>query len=591
MLRRSAHASHTSEPNHHRTRVVFLIFDFLFLAVIVRLFYWQVVSHGELQAEAQQQYTRVVPITAHRGKILTEDGYTLVDNQTVYKVFAQPGEIQGDQRTIAQALGNILAVDEPVGTEAGALKLAEDQWRANTLQKISDPQVKWVALKNRITPETKQKIADLNLHGIGFDPYEARAYPEASLAAQVTGFVGKDKDGNDQGYFGIEGALDRELRGQTQEKTFLKDALGFHLLFDNNPQTDQQDGRNITLTIRRDVQHMVEEQLQKGLEKYGASEGEVLVMDPKTGKILAMAAWPSYDQASFFKYDPVTYKNPLLTDTYEPGSIFKILTMAAGIDTNAVKAETECPVCAGPRKMGEYTIRTWNDVYQPNITMTNALVHSDNTAMIYVSDQVGQDRFLEYIRRFGIGDQAQLDLQEDTSTPVRKEWRPIDLATASFGQGIVTNGIQMVRAVGAIANNGQMMRPAIVEKVSDPATGSEVSVEPLAERQVVSPETAQIITQMMVHTADEGEAKWTASKTHLVAAKTGTAQVPIAGHYDPDTTIASFIGFAPPSNPKFVMLVKLRNPTTSPWAAETAAPLWYQIANRLFILMNVPPDR
>ena len=182
-------------------------------------------------------------------------------------------------------------------------------------------------------------------------------------------------------------------------------------------------------------------------------------------------------------------------------------------------------------------------------------------------------------------------MQEDSSTPLRKDWKPIDLATASFGQGIVTNSMQMVRAVGAIANHGLMMRPTVVEKVIDPAQGSAVPVEPIAERQVISAETAQQMTEMMVNTAENGEAKWTASKTHWVAAKTGTAQIPIAGHYDATKTVASFIGFAPPQNPKFVLLVKLREPTESQWASETAAPLWYEIANRLFLLLNVPPDK
>lgn len=577
--------------SHRRTRLIAIFFNILLMSILLRLFYWQVLSHSVLQAEAQQQYSRVIPISAHRGKIFTDDGYALVDNQIVYRLFAQPNLLQGNSNTVSQALAGLLAQDENIGTDAATLKQSEVNWKNELQTKLMDPQVKWVGLKNRVSEQTKQKISDLHLNGIGFDSYEVRNYPEASMAAQVTGFVGKDKDGHDQGYFGIEGALDRELRGQEQQRTFLKDALGFHLLFDNKPQVDELDGRNVTLTLRRDIQHAVEEILQKGMEKYGASEGEVLVMDPKTGKILAMAAWPSYNQATFSNYDPVLYKNPLLTDTYEPGSIFKILTMSAGIDSNVIKPETECPQCAGPRKIGSYTIRTWNDEYHPNITMTDALAKSDNVAMIFAAEQIGQEHFVDYIHRFGIGEAAQIDLQEDTSTPLRKDWKPIDLATASFGQGVVTNGMQMVRAVSVIANQGKMMRPMIVDKVSDPQTGKEVQVDPIVERQVVSPETAQKITQMMVYTADNGEAKWTASKTHLVAAKTGTAQIPIAGHYDQTKTIASFIGFAPPSDPKFVMLVKLREPTESQWAAETAAPLWYQIANRLFMLLNIPPDR
>ncbi len=584
-------SSGASSTQHRRSRFVLILFDLLFLGIVARLFYWQVISHTALQAEAQQQYTRVVPISAHRGKIFTSDGYTLVDNQKVYRLFAQPNVIAGKTSVVAQALSGILASDDNKSTDAASLKVLELQWKTDIQTKLADPQVKWIALKNRISEETKQKISELHFNGIGFDPYEVREYPEASMAAHLTGFVGKDKEGNDQGYFGIEGALDRELRGQAQQKTFLKDALGFHLLFDNTPQTEEQDGRDVVLTIRRDIQHAVEELLEKGVEKYGATQGEVIVMDPKTGKILALAAWPSYDQANFSKYDSVLYKNPLLTDTYEPGSIFKILTVAAGIDSKVITPETECTQCASPRKIGEYTIKTWNDQYHPNISMIDAMAKSDNEAMIFIAELVGKDRFLEYIHRFGIGDQVQVDLQEDTSTPIRKDWKPIDLATASFGQGIVTNGIQMVKMVGAVANKGKMMRPTIIEKVVDPNGGKEVGIQPIMENEVISPEAAQTVAQMMVYTAENGEAKWTASKTHFVAAKTGTAQVPIAGHYDEKKTIASFIGFAPPDNPRFVMLVKLREPTESQWAAETAAPLWYLIANRLFFILNVPPDK
>jgi cell division protein FtsI (penicillin-binding protein 3) len=590
MTRRNVSAP-PNPPLHRRTRLVSLCFNILFLCILGRLFYWQVIKHTSLQAEAEQQYTRIVPISAHRGKILTSDGYALVDNQKVYRLFAQPDVIQGQSAAISQSIAGLLAAEEYVGTDAAELKLTEEEWKLSVQTKLSDPNTKWATLKHRITEDTKQKIAAFNFPGVGFDPYEARSYPEASMAAHVTGFVGKDKEGEDQGYFGVEGALDRELRGQAQQKTFLKDALGFHLLFDHTPQVEKQDGRNITLTIRRDVQYAVEEILKKGIEKYGATAGEVIVMDPKTGKILALAAFPSYAQADFAKYDPVTYKNPLLTDNYEPGSIFKILTVAAGIDSKVITPETQCDICSSPRKIGEYTIKTWNEEYHPNITMTDALVKSDNVAMIFIAELLGKDRFLEYIRRFGIGDETRIDLQEDGSTPIRKDWKPIDLATASFGQGIVTNGMQMVRAVGAIANQGRMMRPTIIEKVSDPTTGTEVEVKPLLEREVVSPEAAKTVTQMMVFTAENGEAKWTASKAHIVAAKTGTAQIPIAGHYDPTKTIASFIGFSPPDNPRFVMLVKLREPSESQWAAETAAPVWYEIANRLFLLLNVPPDK
>ncbi len=586
----------THKPTFSRSRSLLAIFYLLLIGISLRLFYWQVIHSAVLQAEAQGQYTRVVPVTGQRGKIYTADDYLLVGNATVYKLFAQPYLMTADARTVAAQLAPFL-IDKPIPVDPNSTASAQvppqtvDQVKSSLFSKLSDSSSHWAVLKNKIDEPTKQQIEQMKIKGIGFESYEVRDYPEASMAAQVLGFVGKDKEGNDQGYFGIEGALDRELRGHVEKKTFLKDALGFSLLFGNKPEDSQFDGRDIHLTIRRDIQYSVEQMLKEGLEKYQASAGEVIVMDPKTGKILAMADYPNYDPSHFYDFSAELYKNPALVETFEPGSIFKVLTVASGIDAGVITPETQCPDCASAKKIGKYTIKTWNDQYTPNINMTEALTKSDNTAMVYVADLLGQEKFLSYIKKFGIGDETKLELQEDTATPIRKDWKVIDLATSSFGQGIVTTGMQMVKAVGAVANKGTMMRPEIVDHVTDGNSGNVLPVEPQQEQQVISPQTAEAVTKMMINVANEGEAKWTVSKTHNTAAKTGTAQIPIDGHYDDKQTIASYIGFAPPDNPKFVMLVKLTAPQSSPWAAETAAPLWYHIADKLFLLMNIPQDK
>lgn len=329
----------------------------------------------------------------------------------------------------------------------------------------------------------------------------------------------------------------------------------------------------------------------KGITKYGAKAGEVIIMEPTTGKILASASEPKYDQEKFTDYEATLYKNPAVADVFEPGSILKTLTVAIGIDTGAIEPDTTCPVCDGPRHIDKYTIRTWNDVYNPNINMADALAKSDNTAMIFVAEQVGVDKFREYLEKFGLGEELDVELHEDYLTPFPEKWGPVELATRSFGQGIAVSDLQIVRAVAAIANQGILMRPTVVEKVILP-TGEELPVEPQEVRRVVSAETAEKVTGMMVHAAQSGEAQWVYSDTHTVAAKTGTSQIPAEnGGYKEDATIASFIGFAPPDNPQFVMLVKLVEPQSSPWAAETAAPLWYDIAEKLFLSLNIPPDQ
>ncbi|HNS64885.1 MAG TPA: penicillin-binding transpeptidase domain-containing protein, partial [Candidatus Woesebacteria bacterium] len=253
--------------------------------------------------------------------------------------------------------------------------------------------------------------------------------------------------------------------------------------------------------------------------------------------------------------------------------------------------DTICDRCAGPRQFGEYQIKTWNEEYHPNISMSDALAKSDNIAMIFVAEKLGPQRLRNYFRDFGIGEPTDIELQDDTGTPFPNSLRPVELATVSFGQGISTNSMQLVRAVSVIANQGILMKPKILSAMYDPITGNNISVEPKELRRVVSAQTAQQVTQMMIYSAQHGEAQWTYRPNHTVAGKTGTSQVAVKGGYDEEQTIASFVGFAPANNPAFVMLVKLTAPTSSIWAAETAAPLWYDIAEELYLLLQIPPDR
>ena len=350
-----------------------------------------------------------------------------------------------------------------------------------------------------------------------------------------------------------------------------------------------QDGRNLKLHLNRSIQLMVETKLAHALDKYGAISGEVAIMDPHTGGIIALASLPKYDPAQYTQFDPALYKNPLIANTYEPGSTFKVLVMAAALNEGLVSADTRCDDCSQPLTIGKYTIRTWNDEYRPNLSMTDVIVHSDNIGMVFVGQQLGKDNLVKYLDSFGIGQPTDIDLQEETSPKLalKQKWGDIDLATASFGQGIAVTGIQMLTAVSAIANQGQLMKPHIVDQVvGDKA----ITIAPKIIRRVISSKTAQQITDMMVAAVDQGEAQWTKLKGYKIAGKTGTAQIPVAGHYDEEKTVASFVGFAPADNPKFVMLVKLREPQSSPWAAETAAPLWFSIAKDLLLYYNIPPQ-
>lgn len=584
-----------SDILHSRFKLAFCILCFSLTLVVSRLFYWQVVKGATLSSQATNQYQRTFTKTGHRGDILSFESYPLVSNEEVYRVFAQPSELTSKPEQIATALTSLIVEEDRVYLEASGAaekKHRESQVYTTLLEKLSDTEAKWVNVYQPISQNIKEKIATLDFHGVGFDPYQKRWYPEATMAAAITGFVGKNDIGEDTGYFGIEGALNKELMARNNTATILADALGFELFSNEDKKQPIIDGRSIRTTIRRDIQYLVWQALEEGIQKYGASAGEIIVLNPKTGEILGLAAAPTYDPRTFSEYDPQLYKNPSLTAAYEPGSTFKVLTVAAGIDSAEITKETTCPVCAGPRVFGKYTIKTWNDVYNPNITMEQGLAKSDNTAMIYIAEKLGPDRFKKYLQAFKIGEEIHLDMQEDTSTPFPPKMGPVELATISFGQGISITSMQLVRAISAIANNGTMMQPHIVASVTDPHSDTEVSVEPTQISQVVSPQTAKTVTEMMVTAAEGGEAQWVASKKYTIAGKTGTSQIPSQdGGYKEDATIASFIGFAPAHDPAFVLFVKLVEPTSSIWAAETAAPLWYSVANDLFIHLGIPPDK
>lgn len=581
---------------YHQTREKIVLFSFIFLlfVVLARLFYWQVIEGDRLQAQANDQYERQYTSTGIRGTISTSDGHLLVANKRIYRLFAQPHVIEDPPAVIAAAVAPLALPDimeYQVASPSAEETPTVESLTAQITKKLENKNSKWVSLVSTVTEETRKKIADFKFKGVGFDAYEKRYYPEASMAAHLTGFVGKDEAGNDIGYFGIEGALEQELKARSQKTTIMADALGLPLPSEGEQGQTILDGRDITLTIRRDLQNLAETKLAYGMERYGAPAGEVIIMDPKTGNILAAAAAPKYEQQYFFRYPPETYPNPSLNSVYEPGSTFKILTIASGIDAGVIKPETECDTCAGPRVFGKYTIRTWNNEYHPGINMIDGLAKSDNTAMIFVAEKLGADTFRNYIEKFGIGEPLHIELQGDRKTPFPAKWGPVELATISFGQGVSTTSLQLMRAIATIANGGLMMRPRIIESVTDRISGETIAPAPYEERRVISKETADTVTKMMIESAGHGEAQWTASKNHWIAGKTGTAQIAGDAGYEEDTTMASFIGFAPPENPKFVMIVKLKSPTSSPWAAETAAPLWYNIANDIFLLLNIPPDR
>lgn len=552
-----------------RYRIALLLFFFLFLAVIGRLFYWQVVRADELARLGELQYGRRVLQTAQRGEIKTADGFSIAANKVSYLVYANPKEIKN--------MATAISVLSPV--------LEEDTASISSLLSLDRY---WVPLKKSADYETKEKIEALSISGVGFEEYYTRYYPEASTAAKLLGFVGKNEYGEDAGYFGLEGYYDRQLRGRGEGVVQLFDAFGKPILAKMNNLGRKTDGRSLILHVDRTVQFIVERELKKSIEKYGAKGGMASVMDPTTGAIIAMASFPTFDPRSYQEYTTDLYKNPFITDTYEPGSTFKPLVMAAAVDAGRIKPETECSICSGPVEIGGYQIKTWNNEYKSDETMTEVIIHSDNTGMVFVAQKLGLKEMLSYMEKYGIGELTGIDLQGEVTPGIRDpdSWYPIDLATAGFGQGISVTPIELLTAFSAIANEGKRMEPHIVSQI-ETSEGEVITIPPKVLSTPISAKSAKIVTEMMVKAVDKGEAKFAKPKGYRIAGKTGTAQIPIAGHYDPNQTIASFIGFAPADNAKFLMMVIIDRPTSSIYGAETAAPTFFTIAKLLLAYYNI----
>lgn len=565
------------------------------LVIVIRLFYWQFIAKLSSSADL---YISENEIPASRGEFYTSDNFPLVTNQEAFLIYAKPQELKNKYFEVAKQLAPYLISekyataeaplsDEELKQKAEEIKKKEEEIR----EKLSNKSLYWVQLARKVPIEIKEELEKTQISGIGFERDEKRLYPEASMAAQLLGFVGFDKFGRDTGYFGIEGYWDRKLRGKNGRLGQEKDPFGLPILVGNYKRIPPQKGASLSLSLDRAIQFMVEEKLRIAVEKYGAKDGTVIVADPQTGHILAMATYPSYNPALRLEYDQKLYKNPAVADSFEPGSIFKIIAMATALDLSVVNPSITCPVCSGPRQIGGFEISTWNKEYYPNSTMTEIIEHSDNVGMTYLAEKLGIDKLYDYIIKFGFGKPTGIDLQEESSGNIRdkSEWRSIDLATASFGQGIAITPIQMIQAVSAIANGGKLISPRIVVKIKD--RDKEEENKPKDESQIISPKTASQITEMMVNAVEKGEARVFAPKDYRIAGKTGTAQIPIAGHYDPDKTIASFVGFAPASNPRFVMIVRFTEPSSSPYGSETAAPTFFEIAKELFKYYGIAPTK
>jgi cell division protein FtsI (penicillin-binding protein 3) len=548
-------------------RLVFLIaiLTGLVLVIAVRLFYLQVIQ-GALGGEPPPPPNYSPEIVPHRGLIIDSCGYILALNVFEYDVSAAPDVIT-DTQYVASHLSPILGVSP------------------DELVSLLDPEKPYALLKKRVSQEVAEAIVARNFRGIYLKPQLRRKYPGGELAAHLLGFVNLDCVGG----YGLEGFYDSLLKGLG---TMLEGAYrqGEAAPFAFHQLALPQDGTHLVLTLDRNIQYLVEEELEKAVHDYQADSGTIIVMDPKTGAILAMASYPSYDPNRYYEVPMELYINPAVSYQYEPGSVFKILTMAAGLDAGVITPDSTF-YDSGAIEVGGIIIQNRDRHAHGLVTMTDVLAYSLNVGIAYVSTSLGEETFYAYLKRFGCGYHTGIDLGGEVAgtlkEPGSKDWYKSELGTNSFGQGVAVTPLQMITAVAAVANRGVLMKPYVVERIVDDQ--GVIVTQPTEARQVVSAQTAGQLTDMLVEAVERG-AELATVAGYDIAGKTGTAQIPIGDGYDPELTIASFVGYAPADDPQFIALVKIDKPRLDPWGAEVAAPVFRTIAERLFVLLDIPPD-
>jgi cell division protein FtsI/penicillin-binding protein 2 len=573
MIVRGKIASESNESNGSKEkamrRLAFLVAILigLVLVIVVQLFRLQVFQRvaGDIPLPPPPNYQPEV--ASHRGLIVDCHGYFLALNTFEYDVSAAPNLIE-DPQGVAEQLWPILDLSP------------------NELLSLLTQDVPYVPVKSRASKEVAEAITSLELEGIYLESKLRREYPEGGLAAHLMGFVTFDCDGA----YGLEGYYDSLLKGtSTLSKRIVyswDEALP--IVFDKLALP--RGGPHLVLTLDRNIQYLVEQELAEAVAKYQADSGTIIVMDPKTGAILAMASYPFYDPNRFYEVPMDQYNDPAVSEQYEPGSVFKIITMAAGLDAGVIAPESTF-YDSGTIEVGERFIQNPDRRAHGLVTMTDILVHSLNVGVAYVSTSLGEETFYAYLRRFGFGCETGIDLYGEVAgslkVPGSSKWSRSDLGTNSFGQGIAVTPLQMIAAVAAVANRGFLMKPYVVERI---VYDQDVIVaQPTVVRQAVSARAAEQLTDMLVQAVEQG-AELATVPGYDVAGKTGTAQIPVEDGYDPDLTIASFVGYAPADEPRFIVLVKIDKPRVDSRGAHVAAPVFKAIAERLFVLLDVPPD-
>jgi len=549
-------------------------------------------KHQELSQWADEEYSYAIEnYYPERGNIYDRWGRMLAGNEDVYEVGIML-EYVANPTTIAQTLDgvnqlnykNILAAaSKTYDPEKSVYAVLTDFLPSGVIDTLSQ-----IKQDYELTNPYGRKKNLPSLRGVIWNPHLKRSYPENALASNILGFYSFMDRENGIGYYGVEEYYDDLLAGTPMEMFMPRNPY----LLEELP--DVPAGASLVLTIDREIQAMVEKKLDEAVEEHEAESGTVIVMDPRNGEILAMASQPRVNLNQYWKYEEEfedkTPFNRAISETYEPGSVFKVLTMAAAFDAGAVDEET---IFNDPGRFeyGGSTIYNWNRRGWGKQTMQGCMQHSLNVCLAWVATELGKEDFYEYLQAFGIGRRTNIDLGGEEiwplSTPGDSDWYPIQLATNSFGQGVAMTPIQLAAAVSAVANEGKLMKPHVLKAIIQ--AGKQYNTSPQILSVPIKPETAKIMNSMLVESLKE-ESSLAMVPGYTIAGKTGTAEIPVEGVYGIELTNASFVGWGPADDPQFLVYVWIEKPGSSPWGSVVAAPVFSSIAQDLVIYLDIPPE-
>lgn len=583
-------AAKTAAPDY-RWRYAFLAalitaLPFLIILQMVR-FQLNPAQVDEFREEGKISSTELRRIVPARGQLFDRWGNLLAGNQTVYEVGVELRQVK-NPKAIATAVTLALGLDYEETLTRASLEPSDTAVYSVLAQNV--PQADYEKLEKAIElmEETIQNNGydpQYDLTGLVTSAHLGRIYPEKSLASNILGFVSREG----KGYFGVEERFNDLLAGKPRT-----------VRVPRNPTEAGEapyvpDGASLVLTIDREIQRAMEQLIDQQVAANGATSGTLVVMDPQTGDILALATQPRMDLNEFWRYADVFPQdvpfNRTIMQAYEPGSVFKVLTMAAGLDSGAVTPDTTF-VDPGVIEVGGALIYNWNSAAWGPQDMQGCMQHSLNVCLAWIATRMGPDVMYRYMQSFGIGHLTGVDLAGETpgrlKSPGDNDWYMADLGTNAFGQGVATTPLQMAAAVSAVANNGRMMAPKIVRSVVN--EGYQHNIEDRVATAPIRPETARALSHMLARSLEK-ESSDALVTGYRVAGKTGTAEIPTPFGYTSNATNASFVGWGPVDDPRFLVYVWLEKPTSSPWGSVVAAPVFRMAVEKLVVLMNIPPDQ